>query len=165
MILTHVLGNLADYPVNDKQIDYLSLDYTDAQKHLLRAVSQGGRDIALRLSPEAQLRGLQDGDILADEDDTIVVIQILPTMSLLAKPRDFLEAAHFCYEIGNRHAPLYAYPQGDTVAFVVLCNASMELLFQKLGVPYEKKAIKLEEGYRMKLLMGTHHHHEAHAHG
>ena len=55
---------------------------------------------------------------------------------------------------------------GDSAAgglsFAVLYDAAMEDLFQKLQVPYEKQAVKLEERCRLKLLSGTHHH--AHAH-
>lgn len=81
MILTHVLGNLSDPDFSkgpEKKIDELPLEYTDAQKHILRAVTKQGRDIAIRLSPEAQLAGLRDGDVLTEEDQTLVVIRVLP---------------------------------------------------------------------------------------
>lgn len=86
MILTHVCGTLADAPYAGKKVDPLQLDYADAQKRLLRRTTREGRDIALRLSPEAQLRGLQDGDVLLEEGDTVVAVEILPVMALVAKP-------------------------------------------------------------------------------
>ena len=163
MILTHVCGTLADAPYAGKKVDPLQLDYADAQKRLLRRTTREGRDIALRLEPEAQLRGLQDGDVLFEDGDTVVAVEILPTLSLVAKPEGPEAIARFCYEVGNRHAPLYAL--GDSAAgglsFAVLYDAAMEDLFQKLQVPYEKQAVKLER-CRLKLLSGTHHH--AHAH-
>lgn len=167
MILTKVCGSILDAAFMEsrrgKHIDYLPLDYQDAQKHILRAMTKEGRDIAIRLSPEAQKIGLQDGDVLLEEDDTIVVLQILPVSVLLAKPRSLMEAASFCYEIGNRHAPLYSLP-GDVPSFAVLYDDLMEILFRKLGIPYEKKDIKLEDRYRLKLLSGTHHHGHTHEH-
>lgn len=86
MILTHVCGTLSDAAYAGKGVDPLQLDYADAQKHLLRRTTRGGRDIALRLSPEAQLRGLHDGDVLLEDEDTVVAIEILPVLSLVARP-------------------------------------------------------------------------------
>lgn len=160
MILTHVCGTLSDTAYAGKTIDPLQLDYADAQKHLLRRTTRGGRDIAMRLSPEAQLRGLHDGDVLLEDGDTIVVIEILPTLALVARPEGAAAIARFCYEIGNRHAPLYELESRvPGLSFAVLYDVAMEDLFRKLQVPYEKKAVKLEEHCRLKLLAGTHHHH------
>lgn len=161
MILTHVIGNLADSEytnIPQADIDYLCLDYADAQKHLLRAATENGRDISIRLAPEAQLRGFHDGDILMVEGDTLVAIKILPVPALLAKPRTIKEATQFCYEIGNRHAPLYALAK-DGSAFAVLYDNAMEVLFKKMGIPYQRESLVLEEGCRLKLQSGTHHHH------
>lgn len=167
MILTKICGSLLDPAFmegrQNKHIDYLPLEYTDVQKHILRALTNEGRDIAIRLSPEAQKHGLHDGDVLLEEADTLVVLQILPVPALIAKPRSLMEAARFCYEIGNRHAPLYALP-GDTPAFAAVYDASMGLLFAKLGIPYEKKELKLDDAYRLKLVSGTHHHAHTHEH-
>lgn len=164
MILTHVLGNLSDPDFSkgpEKKIDELPLEYTDAQKHILRAVTKQGRDIAIRLSPEAQLAGLRDGDVLMEEDQTLVVIRVLPVPALIARPCSLMEATRFCYEIGNRHAPLYALPE-DQPAFAVVYDGSLEILFEKLGIPYEKKEISFDDHCRFKLVSGTHHHHHAH---
>lgn len=167
MILTKICGSLLDPAFmegrQDKHIDYLPLEYTDVQKHILRALTNEGRDIAIRLSPETQKTGLHDGDVLLEEGDTLVVLQILPVPALIAKPRSLMEAARFCYEIGNRHAPLYALP-GDVPSFAVVWDASMGLLFAKLGIPYEKKDVKLDDAYRMKLASGTHLHTHEHEH-
>ena len=64
MIITKTSGNLAQGTFDDKTIDYLHLDYTDAQKSILRANTAGGRDIAIRLDLETKRRGLRDGDVL-----------------------------------------------------------------------------------------------------
>lgn len=164
MILTHVCGTLSDASYAGKRVDLLQLDYADAQKHLLRRTTRAGRDIALRLAPEAQLRGLHDGDVLLEDGDTVVAVEILPVLALVAKPEGAAAIARFCYEVGNRHAPLYELdsPSSGCLIFAVLYDAAMEDLFQKLQVPYEKKEVKLEEHCRLKLLSGTHHHH---AHG
>ena len=43
MILTHVCGRLSDAAYARKTVDPLQLDYADAQKHLLRRTTRGGR--------------------------------------------------------------------------------------------------------------------------
>ena len=88
-------------------------------------------------------------------------------LSLLARPEGNAAIARFCYEVGNRHAPLYEVegPASGCLYFAVLYDAAMEDLFHKLQVPYEKKEIKLEERCRLKLLSGTHHHASSHRDG
>ncbi len=163
MILTHVCGRLSDAAYARKTVDPLQLDYADAQKHLLRRTTRGGRDIALHLSPGAQLRGLHDGDVLLEDGDTVVAVEILPVMALVAHPDGVADVAQLCYEIGNRHAPLYELTDSEgRLSFAVLYDAAMEDLFGKLQVPYDKEEVKLEERCRMKLLSGTHHHHAVH---
>lgn len=83
-----------------------------------------------------------------EEDQTLVVIRVLPVPALIARPRSLMEAARFCYEIGNRHAPLYALPE-DQPAFAVVYDDSLEILFEKLGIPYEKKEISLDDHSRL----------------
>lgn len=79
-----------------EKVDPLQLDYADAQKRLLRRTTREGRDIALRLEPEAQLRGLRDGDVLLVDGDTVVAVEILPTLSLVANRK------------GRRRLPAFA---------------------------------------------------------
>lgn len=163
MIITKTSGNLAQGTFADKAIDYLHLDYTDAQKSILRANTAGGRDIAIRLNPEAKLRGLRDGDVLCEDGDTVVAVAIEPAEVILAKPGSYAELARCCYEVGNRHAPLYYFtdptqPNG-LPKLAVLYDGAMDDLFVKLGVPYERCFLKLDEGARLKLVTGAHHHH------
>ncbi len=167
MVLTKILGNLSD-PAYDgiprQKIDYLLLDYETARKRILRQKTEGGRDISLRLCPEAQLKGLYDGDVLMQKGDMLVAVKILPVPALLMEPRSLMETASLCYEVGNRHAPLYAL-QGEKPVFAVLYDGAMETLIRKLGVPCRREALPLEERCRMKLHAGAHHHKAGHSHG
>lgn len=160
MIITKICGKLSSPEFQGKKVDALYLDDTEAQKHILRKTTEGGRDIALRLDAAQQLRGLQDGDVLLAEGDTVVAVRLLPVPALVVKPKDAREIARFCYEVGNRHAPLYA-PGGAFDCFAVRYDASMEALLEKLDISFEKEDIVLDRQFQLKLL--THHHHH-HAH-
>ncbi|TYZ26841.1 urease accessory protein UreE [Selenomonas caprae] len=157
MIVTNIRGNLQEAALQPGQtVDCLPLDYLQAQKRILRGKTNGGVDVAIRLTEEAQKRGLHHGDILYRDETYVIAIEILPEASLRVKPRDAMELARFCYEVGNRHAPLYSWEDADT--FAVLYDESMELLLHELGIPYEKAMIRLEEEKRMRLVKGAHHH-------
>lgn len=166
MIITKTSGNLAQGTFDDKTIDYLHLDYTDAQKSILRANTAGGRDMAIRLDLETKRRGLRDGDVLWEDGDTIVVVAIEPAEVVLVSPGSYAELAQCCYEVGNRHAPLYYFtdptrPDG-VPKLAVLRDGAMDDLFAKLGVPHETCFLKLDESARLKLVTGAHHHHHDH---
>lgn len=49
---------------------------------------------------------MQD-DVLAVEDGKAIAINVKETEAIVAKTNTVREAAKLCYEIGNRHAPLF----------------------------------------------------------
>lgn len=159
MVITNICGNLSDPAFRGKRVDALWLDDVEAQKRILRKNTEGGRDIALRLEAGAQLRGLRDGDVLAEDAGTVVAVRLLPVPALLVRTAAAAEIARLCYEIGNRHAPLYA-PDGTFSCFALRYDASLEQLIRQLGLAYEKKDMVLSRVDQLKLLSPHHHHHQ-----
>ena len=47
-----------------------------------------------------------EGDVLYEDELSIIAIHILPCEVIVIKPRNAYEIAAVCYEIGNRHVPL-----------------------------------------------------------
>ena len=92
-----------------------------------------------------------------------VEVAIEPAEVVLVSPGSYEELAQCCYEVGNRHAPLYYFtdptrPDGMP-KLAVLRDGAMDDLFAKLGVLHETCFLKLDEGARLKLVTGAHHHH------
>lgn len=66
------------------------------------------------------------------------------------------QAAKVCYEIGNRHAPLF---WGENDTFITIYNEPMLLMLQKLhGVMAEKELKKLDFDQRISASIHNHHH-------
>ena len=85
-------------------------------------------------------------------DDRSAITGVVPN-----HPRDkvcFEEKV--CYEIGNRHAPLF---WGENDTFITIYNEPMLLMLQKLhGVTAEKELKKLDFDQRISASIHNHHH-------
>lgn len=66
-------------------------------------------------------------------------------------------AAKVCYEIGNRHAPLFWGDESGT--FITVYNEPMMQMLSKIhGVKVEKKMEKLDFDRRISASIHNHHH-------
>ncbi|MFB6456326.1 urease accessory protein UreE [Chitinophaga sp. Hz27] len=111
MIIESVLGNTADTVVDHLQVDLLELEWFETTKRIQRKKTQQGREIAIRFLKEGQR--LRQGDILLKDDTTAVVVDIIPSDAIVVTPRSLLEMGSVCYEIGNKHLPVFI--QNDQV--------------------------------------------------
>lgn len=105
MIINEVIGNIKDLQEKELVIDPFELEWFETNKRIIRKKSNGGRELALRFLKEG--KQLREGDILFREDNTLVVVQILPCEAIVFSPRSLLEMGTICYEIGNKHLPLF----------------------------------------------------------
>ncbi len=137
MIITEILGNLADTPLNGRQLDPLYLEWFEPTKRILRKHTHGGREVAVKLLREGQR--LHDGDILWQDTQTVVVVEILPTETIVVEPQSMLQMGTICYEIGNKHMPMFI--QDDQV--LVPYEAPMFRLLEATGYKPQKQTRKL----------------------
>lgn len=131
MITEKIIGNINSSPLN-KEIDYLDLEWHEANKRIYRKNSRKGRKVAVRFL--AENIHLVDGDILVEEDEYAIVINILECDTIVLQPTTMGEMASLCYEIGNKHMPIFL--ENDTII-----------------MPYEPPMFKWVEsmGYRPRL--------------
>ena len=104
MLIQQKQGNIATSPSN-KNIDWLSLEWYEANKRILSKRTEAGKDISLRFLNENP--NLTQGDILFDDETSVVVVAIQPCDCIVVKPTNMFEMASVCYEIGNKHLPLF----------------------------------------------------------
>lgn len=100
MIVNKILGNLDNFDLKDKKVDFANISNDDRVKKVLRVKSNNGVEIGINVEDE-----LKDGDILAILDDSVVVVKILPTDVLEISPKNLKEMGIIAHNIGNRHTP------------------------------------------------------------
>ncbi len=137
MLCKEVIGNLSTYDVGDKEIDFLHLEWFEMPKRIMRKKSEKGREVAMKFLREGQR--LQEGDIVLEDENCVVAISVKPCESLEVTPRNLLEMGSVCYEIGNKHLPLFI--QDDKV--LVAYEKPLERLLIASGYEVIKKNCKL----------------------
>jgi urease accessory protein len=105
MLIQQKKGNLNSIDVNNRRIDWLQLEWYEAGKRILRKQTLAGNDIALKFLDKNP--ALTQGDILFEDDVMIIAVNILPCEVLVIQPANLFEMASVCYEIGNKHLPLF----------------------------------------------------------
>lgn len=102
MIIEDIPGNI---DIGNRQTDLLQLEWYETSRRIQRRNTAGGREIALRLLKQGQR--LQQGDVLYMDETTAVVVDILPCEAIVVTPASMLEMGTVCYEIGNKHLPIF----------------------------------------------------------
>ncbi|MFC0181353.1 urease accessory protein [Pseudarcicella hirudinis] len=104
MLIQQKAGNIRDSDLR-KAIDWLQLEWYETNKRILRKKTRNGREISLKFlreNPE-----LTFGDILFEDENTIIAVEVLPCECLVIEVKNMFETASVCYEIGNKHLPLF----------------------------------------------------------
>lgn len=100
MVVNKILGNLNNFDLKDKKVDFANISNDNRVKKVLRVKSYKGVEIGINVEDE-----IKDGDILAILDDSVVVVKILPTDVLEISPKNLKEMGIIAHNIGNRHTP------------------------------------------------------------
>lgn len=129
MLITTKTGNLSSFDIGTRVVDAVLFEWYETAKRVQRKRSNKGIDLSLKFLQQPP--DFREGDILNLDDDSVIIVEIVPCDSLIIFPADSFELASICYEIGNKHLPLF-YDEGS------------------LLVPYEKPLHRLLEaqGFR-----------------
>ncbi|MFH7017234.1 urease accessory protein UreE [Flavobacterium sp. FlaQc-47] len=137
MTISETLGNISDTSFGLKPIDYLDLEWFESTKRIQRKKTRQGEDIAIKFLREGQR--LREGDVLFENDKKIIVVNILETEAIVISPASMLEMGTVCYEIGNKHIPLFI--QHDKV--LLPFEMPMYRWLEVSGFKPEKQSAKL----------------------
>ncbi len=105
MLVTQKYGNIWSAGTANKSIDQLCIEWHETGKRILHKTTKAGISITLKFlnaNPD-----FQDGDILWQDKNSIIAVEIIPTDSIVIIPESIVSASALCYEIGNRHLPLF----------------------------------------------------------
>ena len=105
MLIQEKIGHINSFQINNQTIDLLQLEWYETRKRILRKQTNSGKEVLLKFlneNPE-----LTEGDILYVDESTIISVFILPCNCIVLQPKNMFEMASVCYEIGNKHLPLF----------------------------------------------------------
>jgi urease accessory protein len=105
LLIQNKTGRLTEFTINKKNVDWLYLEWHETRKRILRKQTKNGNDVSIKFLNENP--DLTEGDILFEDDKTIIAVSVLPCECIVIKPANMFEMASACYEIGNKHLPLF----------------------------------------------------------
>jgi Urease accessory protein UreE len=155
MIIKEKLGNINDIETGDKIIDRVLLEWYETNKRILHKHSEGGIEITIRFLQENQ--NLSEEDIIFQDDETIIVIDILPCDVIIIHPASMQEMASVCYEIGNKHLPLFLqkdelYVPFDAPLFRLLSSAGYNVKQSKRKLINPLRSTVIPHGHNSESL-------------
>jgi urease accessory protein len=105
MVIQQKKGNIHAVDTGNKNIDWLHLQWFETNKRMLHKKTKSGTEIYLKFLKENA--ALTEGDILFENEEIIIAVQVIPCDCIVIKPANVFDMASVCYEIGNRHLPLF----------------------------------------------------------
>lgn len=107
ILIKDINGTIKDTNLKDSSIEYVDINWYNTGKRIQKLVTKNGVEIGIRLDSDKISRGLLQGDVLEERNGKVYVVNILEEKSIAVKVKDLKTMAKLCYEIGNRHSPLY----------------------------------------------------------
>lgn len=156
MLIESILGKVNDEKFKGFAIDYVDIEWHEAFKKIHKKTTRLGVEIGIKLGDYILTRGFNDGDVLAINGDSIIVVNIPETMALVVDVEDNHLIPKVCYEIGNRHATLFAGENHNQ--FITIYDKPMQEMLEKLGVKVEAKKVKFDFDKRISASINNHHH-------
>jgi len=105
MVVKEKLGNINAYEIKGRYIDWLEMEWYETRKRILHKKTVAGRDISLKFLTESP--EITQGDILYQDEFILIAAEIISCDCIIVKPETIYETASLCYEIGNKHLPLF----------------------------------------------------------
>lgn len=159
MLCEKILGRADQTDLSGCQLDYVNIEWFEAFKKIHKKVTDKGEEVGIRLDDTVLSRGLYEGDILYLDKERALVVHTPKCMVIRVKVDENHPhmAAKVCYEIGNRHAPLFYGEEENT--FITPYNEPMYLMLEKLhGVTATKEIQRLDFDRRISAAVHNHHH-------
>tara|TARA_Y100001936_G_scaffold253666_1_gene319896 strand:- start:11597 stop:12127 length:531 start_codon:yes stop_codon:yes gene_type:complete len=105
MIIKEILGNKSNIDLTNLEIDILELEWFETSKRIQSRTTVNGITVSIKFLREGQY--LSQGDILFKNDKKAITVNIKECEAIVVSPTSLLEMGTICYEIGNKHAPLF----------------------------------------------------------
>ena len=108
MIVDKVLYNISDTELKELEVYFVDVEWFEVNKKILYKISSNGVEIGIRNTGS---EALKEGDVLWQEGNRVYLVRIPYCDCIVMRPKNMYEMGKTCYEMGNRHAPLFI--EGD----------------------------------------------------
>lgn len=162
MLCEQIYGKLEEMDRAGRAVEYVDIEWHEAFKRIHRKTTDQGREIGIRMDDSVLSRGLLQDDVIYMDEELVIAVNTPPceVIEISFTEGHKLMAAKVCYEVGNRHAPLFWGGTYDT--FVVLYDEPMLLMLSKIhGVKTVKSVRKLD--FSRRISQSAPHSHHAHS--
>lgn len=105
MLIKEKIGNIKNIEAGARSIDYVCVEWYETSKRILHKKTVGGNEVSFKFLNGAQY--LTEGDIVYSDHELLIVVQINACDAIVIKPLTMYQMAWACYEIGNKHLPLF----------------------------------------------------------
>ncbi len=149
-VVTEVLGTLSDLGAQIREQDPLFLTSEErASPHMVGHTEQG-RDLRISMPRGTELN---DGDVLALDGGTAIVVQAAPEELFVVSPEGAYSWGVAGYQLGNLHRPV----RFTDDAMLTPADPMVADLLNRLDIAYERKIMPFV-GRRYGSHTGGHHH-------
>lgn len=98
MITEKIHGKLT---ATDKRVEYVSIDWFERGKKLLRKTTDSGEEIGIRIDAD-----LNENDVIFEDEERVIAVKIAPCDLISVPVGSMREMGRLCFELGNRHLSL-----------------------------------------------------------
>lgn len=158
MLCEKILGKLSQMDCTGKDIEYVDIEWHEAFGKIHRKLTDRGRDIGIRLDDSVLTRGLVQDDVIYQDEKLVIAVNTPPCEVIKINFNEGHErmAAKVCYEIGNRHAPLFW--DGENAFLTIYDEPMYRMLSGIHGVILARIVKQLNFDNRISASVHSHHH-------
>ena len=157
MIINEIIGNKSTMSLEGLEVDFLELEWFETSKRIQSKITNDGTQIAIKFLKEGQR--LSQDDVLFKDNKKAIIINIKECEAIVVAPTSLLEMGTVCYEIGNKHAPIFIQDNQVLIPFE-------EPLFRWLSASGYRPVKKMRQLKSMlKSTDASHGHTHTHKHG
>ena len=146
IIVKEKSGNIYSSLNDHLNIDALRIEWHEAKKRILHKETNQGRAVCIKFLRENP--DLKEGDILYRDENATIAVEINPCECIVIKTSNAIEIAAICYEIGNRHLPLFY----DGNELLVPCDVPLYNLLVTMGYSVKIEERKLNHSFQTTVL-------------
>lgn len=150
MVVRTKAGSLSAVTQGQRELDWLSIEWFESNKRILHKRTQAGRELVIRMLNERP--NLQQGDLLFMDDALLIAVAIKVADAIRYAMHELVETAAFCYEVGNKHLPLFA----DGNDLLIPFDAPAFAQLQAAGFKVERCEAVLQGAFRTSVLPHGH---------
>lgn len=108
LVVTRALAK--EQNLSGRMIDFFEIEWYEASKSRMKKKTQGGVEVLVEKSHRGPL---EDGDLLYLSEERAIMLKIKPCDCIVLYPRGLQEVGTICFEIGNKHVPIFITEQNE----------------------------------------------------